>query len=300
MSKYDEKQLAKAVAEAAEQLEGYDREFFQRVWLTNLEVFRNRLQAIGLTGREHVLDAGCGNGQWTLCLAELNNQVTAVDISQARTAATDHVLDAMAINNVTVQQSSIDATKFTDSTFDAVFCYSTLYFTDHRKTLREFARVMKPGGTLYICTNGPGWYIHNMIEPHNPSRHFDIPEMSIKAIGNTIGYFSEGKYKSGFQLAVPRCVLESECHNAGFEDVQIADEGTLNPLNKKQPTQFFKPEFYGQDGVYELLCRKPRKPEKHASFLPKFAHTTDQPGEGVQTNSALRIAIIGNQSSYGY
>lgn len=242
---------------AAKFLHGYDQEFFRRVWSTNLETYRKRLTTIGFESLGHVLDAGSGNGQWTLCLADLNGHVSAVDISGQRLNATRHIMTSLRAANVHLTQQSVETLDFPDESFDAVFCYSVLYFVDHVKAINEFFRVLKPGGSIYVCTNGLGWYVHNAITPHNPSPHFDIRKMAIKAIHNTITYLSTGERDSDAQLIVPSRLLSRTVADAGFEGVTIGAEGTLARRHRDNPKSFFKSSYHGMEGVYELLATKP-------------------------------------------
>jgi len=250
-------ELRKAVREAAQQLRGYEREFFERVWTTDLDVYRTRLKAIGFEGLTDILDAGCGNGQWTLCLAELNDHICAIDLAESRLHASEHILNALGVTNCDFGLQSIESCGYPDCAFDAVFCYSVLYFSDHRRSLREFFRVLRPGGVLYVCTNGPGWYVYNLLTPHNPSASFDIREMAIKAIANTFEFFSEGHRSPDAQLAVSSQTLRREATAAGFRDVRVGGEGTLASRCEFVPKPFFEPHYLGLEGVYEMLATKP-------------------------------------------
>lgn len=258
MPSIDLNRLPEIVADAAKFLEGFDREFYERVWETDLCVFERRLKAIDFHGLGPVLDAGSGNGQWALCLAGFNEHVSAVDISQPRLDATHRILTDLGYDNFDTRCESIDSLSFPDTSFDAIFCYSALYFANHKKTLPEFFRVLRPGGRLYICTNGPGWYINNMIQPHNPSSNHDVRQIAIDAIANTIKYFSEGIYSAEHQLAVPSTVLRDTLHDVGFESIEVTGEGELNPGNIQDVKRFFPSSLFGLEAVYEVLCRKPR------------------------------------------
>ena len=61
-----------------------DQLFIRRIYDEGIDKYIERLQAIGFTEHSHVLDAGCGYGQWSLAMAEMNKEVSACDISQLR------------------------------------------------------------------------------------------------------------------------------------------------------------------------------------------------------------------------
>ncbi len=251
------KDIGDAVSKALRLLSGYDREFYERVWATDLDVYRERLKALGFEGLDDILDAGSGNGQWTLCLAERNTHVSAIDVSESRLNATKCLLDHLGVRNCDLINGTIESCELPDSAFDAIFSYSVLYFTDHRHSLREFFRVLKPGGVIYVCTNGLGWYIYNLLTPHNPSSDFDIREMAIEAIGNTFEFLAEGHRQPNAQLAISSQMLGSEAAAAGFADITLGGEGTLASRPGFTPQSFFESRYHGLEGVYEMLATKP-------------------------------------------
>src|SRR3954454_24056465 len=54
-------------------------EYYKYIFLFTMDQFRQRVDMIGFAGAEHVLDAGCGYGQWSVALAEANARVSACD-----------------------------------------------------------------------------------------------------------------------------------------------------------------------------------------------------------------------------
>ena len=141
----------------------FDRDFLRRVYSTPLEFYIHRLSAVEFHGLERVLDAGCGFGQWALGLSELNTTVHGIDINESRVKTADEIACRLNRKNIFITQASIDSLPYSNCVFDGVFCFSSIYFTNYVIVLREFFRVLKPQGKLYICTNGLGWYIYNLI-----------------------------------------------------------------------------------------------------------------------------------------
>ena len=231
-------------------------EFFRRVWSTPMETYLNRLRAIEFEGLGRVLDAGCGFGQWLPALAALNGDVTGIEYDGERVRAARR---AMALTGcaVSVDQGSIESLPYPDGSFDAVFSYSVVLCTDYRRSLGEFARVLKPGGKLYFNTNGLGWYLHNLIDGHNSTAAFSSRQMSVDAIRNTITYLSSGRNEPGKCLIMPRELTEAAVEAAGLRTLAIAGEGCINPRGLPGFRPFFPGEHYGMDSVYELLCLKP-------------------------------------------
>jgi SAM-dependent methyltransferase len=95
-----------------------------------------------------LLHAGCGGGQVDSRINS-NYDITAVDYSR-------RALELYRANNGsigTVRQASIEELPFSDGTFDGVYNLGVMeHFPEPnlKKSLREFARVLKPGGKIVI------------------------------------------------------------------------------------------------------------------------------------------------------
>jgi SAM-dependent methyltransferase len=111
-----------------------------------------RLAACGR--RATILDAGCGNGRHALPLARAGHRVVALDSSGVLLAAARRA--ASGARRPDFVRASYTALPFAPGTFDAVFCLGTSmgYLGDEgdRAALREFNRVLAPGGRLVIET----------------------------------------------------------------------------------------------------------------------------------------------------
>jgi SAM-dependent methyltransferase len=252
----DESRLPAAVESAAHLFQGSDSEFFRRVWRTGLGVYRARLAALGMRGHDQVLDAGSGMGQWTVCLAEANEKVHGVDLNLDRVRATAMVTGALGLRNVRMSCQVLERLGYPNESFDAIFSYSVLHLTDYRKVITEFFRVLKPGGRLYICSNGVGWYVYNVLRPHNRSSNFDPRRMALETMGNTLMFAATGQRREGKQLIVPSQRLARELKAAGFGQVAVGGEGTLRVSSDYVPRSFYRSRYYGLEGVYELLARR--------------------------------------------
>ena len=106
--------------------------------------------ALGLRGGERVLDVATGTG---LVAAELRARadcsIVAVDQSPAMLAAARARFAAQPGAHVALLQAEAERLPFADESFDAVsFTYLLRYVDDPRATMRELARVLRPGGTI--------------------------------------------------------------------------------------------------------------------------------------------------------
>lgn len=139
-------------------LSDYERTFANTEYGRGLEYYLARLDRLMLHGRR-VLDAGCGVGQWSVALSYRYNEVDAIDVNQTRIETFRKVRDSLCTKDkISIHQASVIDTPFLDESFDAIFCYGVIMFTPIESTLREFFRVLKPGGRVYVCLNGDGWF----------------------------------------------------------------------------------------------------------------------------------------------
>ena len=54
-------------------------EYYKYILQFTGDQFRQRVDMVGFKDADHVLDAGCGYGQWSVALAEANRRVSACD-----------------------------------------------------------------------------------------------------------------------------------------------------------------------------------------------------------------------------
>jgi len=105
--------------------------------------------AAALRGHERVLDAGSGAGHTALALAPGAAQVTAVDLSAAMLAQGQRLAQERGQDNITFEVGDVEALTFAAASFDLVASrYSAHHWPHPQQALREFRRVLRPGGRL--------------------------------------------------------------------------------------------------------------------------------------------------------
>jgi ubiquinone/menaquinone biosynthesis C-methylase UbiE len=127
--------------------------------------------ALDLHHGSALLDAGCGSGQFAISFATLGCTVTAQDLSPAMIdRAQTHAHD----RHVSITFRTGDITRLPDpaNTFDAIHARVVLQFAaDPVAVLRQFRRVLKPGGRLFVSVPGSLSPIYN-----RSWRRFTAPE----------------------------------------------------------------------------------------------------------------------------
>jgi len=102
------------------------------------------------------LDIGCGGGHLSFTLAPHVARMVALDPSPGMLAAVSKAAAARGLRSVEVRQANAESLPFADGSFDLVSTrYSAHHWTRLPDAVREFARVLAPGGhALVIDTLG--------------------------------------------------------------------------------------------------------------------------------------------------
>ena len=97
-----------------------------------------------------ILDFGAGIGNLTRHLLNLGAQVLAADVSPKSLASLELKFGGTGRMN-TMELNGVDLSNLKDSSVDMVATYSVLHHVpDYLGIVREFLRVVKPGGVIYI------------------------------------------------------------------------------------------------------------------------------------------------------
>jgi len=126
----------------------------------------------------HLLDAGCGTGNYAVVIAPHMGALTLMDASEEMLAVATAKLAASAdAPPVDAHHGQLQALPFDDESFDAVMTNQVLHHLDgpapeawpeHAKAFAEYGRVLKPGGVLVINTCSDeqirhGWWAFALI-----------------------------------------------------------------------------------------------------------------------------------------
>ena len=233
-----------------------DKVVFNRVYGKPLTIYKNRLEILKMKNKKKILDAGCGFGQWAVGLSDLNESVYSIDLDFNDLKIAKTIFKNLGKNNISLSSTSIEELPFLDNSFDAVFSYSVLYYTDFKKTVKEFYRVLKPGGTLYSSVIGLGWCLNRILTNENFTSENNVRNFAINTLLSSINYFFTGQQRKGRSIALTQNWFNKYLKSIGFKNIISAPEGNIN-LDKNLKTQsFYKPKYMNLSNVFEILAEK--------------------------------------------
>lgn len=93
-------------------------------------------------------DAGCGNGQASMALAQRFERVIATDPSA------EQIAQAKAIGNIEYRVEPAEASSLTDGSTSLISVAQALHWFDHARFYEEVRRVSKPGGLFAAWVYG--------------------------------------------------------------------------------------------------------------------------------------------------
>lgn len=163
---------------------------------------------------QRVLDVGCGYGRDLDALREAGIEAVGVDPDPA-------AVDYCATRGLSVTQAPAESLPFPDASFDGVVLDGALQFTSPALALAEAARVLRPGGTLLLATQGPGYAMHLTQIRRGRSRLFGLRTMV-----NGAWYAVTGQRLPGW-LGDTLCFTPGQvarlCEGAGFTVVEVRE-----------------------------------------------------------------------------
>lgn len=118
-----------------------------------------------------VLDAGCGNGGTSIALTGRGARVTAMDRNNERLRILRE-----SRSGIDVRKGDVHDLPFPDDSFDGVVLQDVIeHVADPSVVLAETARVLRPGGALYLSTPNRDALPNLVADPH-----FGLPLVSRK------------------------------------------------------------------------------------------------------------------------
>ncbi|WP_157729558.1 class I SAM-dependent methyltransferase [Tumebacillus algifaecis] len=178
-----------------------------------------------LTARTRVLDVGCGTGQTSAFLARTYGcQVTAVDMHPLMLEKAKMRFQKEDLP-VKLLKGDANALPFAAGKFDLVLVESVTVFTDLAKSLREYTRVLRPGGILLDLE----------MTAERP--------LSVKEVQELQGVY-------GTKQVPTEAEWIARLQKAGFAGAEVVKGGTVaSALPSDESSSGALPEFNLSDGI---------------------------------------------------
>jgi ubiquinone/menaquinone biosynthesis C-methylase UbiE len=135
-----------------------DDEFEEFIGFLKTRLERNGIELHDEFAGKRCLDAGCGGGRATIMMAQAGaREVVAFDLSRTNVETTRMRAEQRGLDNVVAEEGSLLALPFEDESFDVVWSNGVLHHTgDTDGSLKEIARVLRPGGWMWLYLYGSG------------------------------------------------------------------------------------------------------------------------------------------------
>lgn len=218
----------------------HSAEYFheQRDFWWNADFMALMAKRWDLSSARRILDAGCGVGHWGRVLAPFLSEeaeVTGVDREPEWVEKAGRIAREKGLARFGYRQGDVNSLPFGDAEFDLVTCQTVLiHVPDPRATIREFTRVLKPGGLLILSE--PNNLANSLVRD---SDNFDGDIDVLMDAVRLQALCERGKAALGLGNNSVGDILPGLVHEAGFEDMRIylSDKATLTLPNVSSPGQ---------------------------------------------------------------
>lgn len=137
---------------------------------------------------DRVLDVGCGDARLVRELRRDGIEATGLEIDR-------NLVARARLEGLDVREGRAEALPFADASFDAVVCSVVVPYTDQRLAVREWGRVVRPGGIINATYHGPGYGLHYLLVP---PEGFRSRFYGARMLLNTACYIGTGRRLPGF------------------------------------------------------------------------------------------------------
>jgi precorrin-6B methylase 2 len=233
-----------------------DINFLNRIFQTSPKIYEKRLEKIGFKNLNNVIDAGCGFGQWSLILSQLNTKVVSIEKDEKRLMFLKFIIEELGISNISLMCELLPISSKFETNSDGIFCYGTLPLLDWRKALEQFSSLLRKGGKLYVNANDIGWYLFTFETGWNSTTDFDSRRSLIKTLLETEFYLRHNmKSSRDSHILITMKELQSELYSLGFTNIRQGIEGSIKDICKPRITKhsLLLGKYKGFDAVHEAL-----------------------------------------------
>ena len=160
-----------------------DRRFFERT--IRSAYIQKIVEYANLSGSGEILEAGCGSGRFSVCLAILGYRVTALDFSTHALENTERLASLARKHygrlSVRTMKRDIERLDLADESFDVTFSEGVVeHWTDKKQricVISEMVRVTKEGGSVIIYVPNGRHILYPWWKSKEYPPYFELPGM---------------------------------------------------------------------------------------------------------------------------
>lgn len=224
---------------------------------------KNNIDPAALFSGKIVVDAGCGSGKFSAAIARFGAaQVIGLDIGQkgldfARRQAVKVPYGA----RLNFQHASLLEIPLKDASADMVWSNGVIHHTlDYERCIREFARILKPGGALFLYVNG-AFGLFELLQERVRQASVDIPralfQNYLKSLGVNSGrlYWLMDAFYAPYEYK-PRAEVIAMLERNGFTTIRQLLRGVASDQIEQVSAGIpFADVKYGEAQL-KFLCTK--------------------------------------------
>lgn len=179
-----------------------------------------------------VLDVGCGAGEQLRLLRAAGCEPVGVDPAGPAVAR-------LAAEGFDVREGAAEHLPFEDQSFDGLLCKVVVPYTDERRAIAEWGRVLRPGAPVCAVYHGAGYYLRYLFG--GPA--FVHRVYAVRALLNSWWYATSGR-------RIPGWIGDTLYQSTTRLERYYRDSGLALERETPSPTYRGKPVF-----IYHALRR---------------------------------------------
>lgn len=134
-----------------------------------------------------VLDVGCGNGEQLRALKQAGLDAVGVEPSH-------DLVSRLVAEGFDARQGFAERLPVEDRSFDGLICKVVLPYTDERRAIAEWGRVLRPNATVWASYHGAGYYLRYLRDGSGVAERI----YAVRSLANGWWYASTGRRLPGF------------------------------------------------------------------------------------------------------
>jgi ubiquinone/menaquinone biosynthesis C-methylase UbiE len=205
------------------------------IYWKEMERFLNNLKK-----GSNILDLGCGTGRFSIKLAKMGFNVTALDGCARNLKILERESEKRGFAIKTINSELHDLSDMDANSFDAIIALESICYTEHyRKALEEMKRVSKPGCVWLIS-------VENFIPSLICSPDIKVSRQMESAIEKKELHIPFSVYVKYFDADSLRSLLAEFCEVVRIKDLFLAYDGILEKFSSERVEKAIeKKEFRG-------------------------------------------------------